>query len=42
MGTISISACTTCGGNCWGCTYADACPQWLDEAPYDTAQIEVP
>lgn len=41
MGTISISACCTCGGNCWGCNYADTCQQWLDEAPYDTARVDV-
>ena len=41
MATMKISACTTCCGNCWGCNYSDSCPQWLDEAPYTTAEVEV-
>ena len=27
--------CSSCGGNCYGCFYADRCPKWLDEYPYE-------
>lgn len=25
-----IAACNKCGGNCWGCFYAEECPTWND------------
>lgn len=28
--TELVPVCGRCGGNCWGCWYADLCPSWLD------------
>lgn len=41
MGTTKIPACWKCKGNCYGCFYADECPQWLDVSPYTPATVTV-
>lgn len=33
--TRTITACELCGGNCYGCFYAEECNQWCDVAPYN-------
>ena len=35
-----VPACTTCKGNCWGCFYADECPNWNDTG-HEPAYIQV-
>ena len=37
---VYVPACGTCGGNCWNCFYADACPRWEDTGT-SPALIEV-
>lgn len=37
---VYVAACGRCGGNCWNCLYADACPRWMDTGT-DPAWIEV-
>jgi hypothetical protein len=37
--TNLVPACTRCNGNCWGCFYAEICPQWNDES-LDVPMIE--
>jgi len=41
MGKIDIPACGKCKGNCYGCFYADECPQWLDVSPYTPSTVTV-
>lgn len=36
-----VNACELCGGNCYGCLYADACGVWNDTDISDIPQVEV-